>query len=116
MGYGLKKDLTQAFMWFKRAADLKDIFALCACGYLYLHGDGVERSDSRGMAMLGWAASLGSEHACGILGQANEEGRYGFDKNPQEATRLYREMQTCSLLNSTESLRGKASAWLREHP
>eukprot|EP00964_Phaeocystis_antarctica_P096078 scaffold62446_cov51-Phaeocystis_antarctica.AAC.2 len=114
--HGLKTDLAQAFMWFKRAADLKDVRALCACGYLYLQGEGVRRSDSRGMAMLGWAASLGSEHACGILGQANEEGRYGFDKNPQEATRLYREMQTCSLLNSTESLRGKASAWLREHP
>ena len=41
---------------------------------------------------------------------------YGYDKNPQEATRLYREMQKCDTLNATERIRGKAAAWLREHP
>ena len=59
----------------------------------YLGGRGVEGSISRGFTMLGWAAALGSEHACGILARANAEGRNGLDKNPQEATRLYREMK-----------------------
>eukprot|EP00964_Phaeocystis_antarctica_P161122 scaffold133207_cov66-Phaeocystis_antarctica.AAC.4 len=113
---GLKKDFTQSFMWFKRAADLKDVRGLTACGVAYLNGEGVERSEIRGYTMLGWAAALGSEHACGILGLANEEGRHGFDKNPQEATRMYREMQKGDSLNCSDTLREKAIAWLREHP
>ena len=113
---GLKKDATQAFMWLKRAADLKDVLALTDCGIAYLNEQGVERSNIRGYTMLGGAALLGSEHACGILGQANAEGLDGFEKNPQEATRLYREMQKCDTLNSIEEARGKAAAWLREHP
>ena len=62
------------------------------------------------------AAVLGSEHACAILGLANAEGHYGFDKNPQEATRWYREMQKCACRNSPEATREEAAAWLREHP
>ena len=59
---------------------------------------------------------MGSEHACAILGLANAEGRHGFDKNPQEATRWYREMQQCGIPKSHEEYREKAAAWLREHP
>ena len=113
---GLKKDLTQAFTWFKRAADLKDAAATRACGVACLHGDGVEANRGRGLCMLGMAAALGSEHACGILGRANAEGKYGLDKNPQEATRLYSEMNKCDRRDSTGTLREKAAAWLLEHP
>ena len=113
---GLKKDMAQAFTWFKRAADLKDVRGLTDCGALYLNGHGAERSPSRGLIMLGEAAALGSEHACAILGQANAEGHYGFDKDPQEATRWYREMQKCDRIRTTEEYREKAAAWLREHP
>ena len=72
--HGLKKDATQRFMWFKRAADLKDVDAITSCGIAYLHGKGVKVSHTRGLTMLGAAAALGSEHACGILGRANAEG------------------------------------------
>jgi hypothetical protein len=113
---GLKKDLTQAFTWFKRAADLKDVYGLAACGVAYIDGKGVERSNIRGLIMLGWAAALGSEAACGILGQANAEGLWGLDKNPLEATRLYREMQKCACRAADDETREQAAAWLREHP
>ena len=66
--------------------------------------------------MIGAAAAMGSEHACGVLGIANAEGRFGFDKNPQEATRCYREMRKCGMLDSVEPSRERAAAWLREHP
>ena len=113
---GVKKDLTQAFMWLKRAADLKEVTALTVCGLAYLGGQGVEQSISRGLTMMGLAATLGSEHACALLGLANAEGRFGFDKNPQEATRWYREMQNCACRNTTEADREQAAAWLLEHP
>ena len=113
---GLKQDKKQAFTWFKRAADLKEATALTACGLAYLYGSGVEQNIVRGVAMTALAAGLGSEHACGALGQANAEGLHGFDKDPQEATRWYREMQTCGTRNAFEAGREKAAAWLREHP
>ena len=113
---GLKQDYTQAFTWFKRAADLKEVHALTECGHSYLHGEGVERHHVRGAAMLGEAAGLGSDGACGVLGMANSDGKYGFDKDPQEASRWYREMQKCSTRNAAGNLREKAAAWLREHP
>ena len=113
---GLKQDKKQAFTWFKRAADLKDVGGLAACGVRYLNGAGVERNQIRGFIMLGEAAALGSEHACGVLGLFNAEGLNGLDKDQQEATRWYREMQKCGLRNSVEEYREKAAAWLREHP
>ena len=114
---GLKKDLTQAFTWFKRAADLKDARGLTLCGLLYLYGEGIERSERRGLIMLGVAATMGWELACALLGEANAEGRYGLDKNPQEATRWYREMQKCGDSHTTtDAYRERAAAWLRDHP
>ena len=113
---GLKQDRKQAFTWFKRAADLKDATALAECGVNYLYGQGVERSQSRGLIMLAEAAEKGSEHACGLLGWANAEGCFGLDKNPQDATRWYRAMQQCDTRNSVEETREKAATWLREHP
>ena len=56
------------------------------------------------------------QHACAMLGVSNAEGRHGFDKDPQEATRWYREMQTCDCRDSSEMTREKAAAWLHEHP
>ena len=80
------------------------------CGIAYLMGEGVERSSSRGLAMIGMAAGMGSEHACQILGRANAEGRHGFDKNPHEATWWYREMKTCKCRNSNVEGRRRAAA------
>ena len=113
---GLKQDRKQAFTWFKRAADLKEATALTECGVNYLYGQGVESSNSRGLVMLGRAAERGSEHACGVLGYANAEGLHGLDKDPQDATRWYREMQQCGTRNASEEIRKLAAAWLREHP
>jgi TPR repeat protein len=114
--HGLRKDFAQSFKWYKRAADLKHVFGLTNCGVAYLVGEGVERSGTRGIAMLGAAAALGSEHACALLGEANAEGFYGFDADPQEATRWYREMQKCATRGSPDEYREQAAAWLREHP
>ena len=66
--------------------------------------------------MIGAAAKMGSEHACGIIGGANESGRHGFDMNPQEATRWYRKMSTCYYRDAAAVIRKNAAAWLREHP
>ena len=115
--HGLKKDVAQAFTWLKRGADLKDLCALTDCGVFYLNGTGVEANKVRGISMLSMAAALGAEHAYGLLGWANAQGLHGFDKNPLEATRLFREMQQSrACRNSVEQIREQAATWLREHP
>jgi len=113
---GLKKDQKEAFKWFKMAADLKDPPAATSCGVAYINGAGVERNHVRGIMMITIAATLGSEHACSVLGWANECGHHGFDKNPSEATRWYREMRKCACLDSVDVYRQRATAWLLKHP
>ena len=112
---GLKQDDTQAFTWFKRAADLKDVTSIAMCGNAYLQGQGVEKSFVRACSMFSVAAGMGSEQGCFVLGLANATG-VGFDKDEQEATRWYREMQKCGTRNASEDMRERAAAWLREHP
>ena len=91
----------------KQAADLKDVRSLTACGYAYLGGRGVERSISRGFTMLG--CQLGS--CAGVGGgvrhsrQGERRGALWVRQEPQEATRLYREMEKCNWLRER-----------REHP
>jgi len=113
---GLKKDPKEAFKWFKKAAALRDPPAATSCGVAYINGSGVERNHTRGIHMVTIAATLGSEHACSVLGWANECGHHGFDKNTEQATYWYREMQKCACLDSVDVYRTRASNWLREHP
>jgi TPR repeat protein len=113
---GLKKDPKEAFKWFKKAADLKDPPAATSCGVAYINGSGVERNHTRGIMMVTIAATLGSEHACSVLAWANECGHHGFDKNPEEATRWYKEMLKAPCRDSVTPYRERATNWLREHP
>ena len=113
---GLKKDPKEAFKWFKKAADLRDPPAATSCGVAYINGSGVERNHTRGISMITIAATLGSEHACSVLGWANECGHHGFNKDEAEATRWYKEMQKCACRDSVDVYRQRAMKWLREHP
>ena len=113
---GLRKDPKEAFKWFKAAADRRDPPAATSCGVAYINGSGVARNHTRGICMITVAATLGSEHACSVLGWANECGHHGFDKNPEEATRWYKEMQKCACKDSVDAYRERAAKWLSEHP
>ena len=75
----------------------------------------MERNHTRGIAMISRAAALGSEHACSVLGWANECGHHGFDKNPEEATLWYKKMQKCVCKDSVDVYRERAQKWLSEH-
>lgn len=113
---GLRKDPKEAFKWFKKAADLRDPPAATSCGVAYINGSGVERNHTRGISMITIAATLGSEHACSVLGWANECGHHGFDKDPEEATKWYKEMQKCACRDSVDVYRERATNWLLDHP
>ena len=113
---GLKRDAKEAFKWFKKAADHYDPPAATSCGVAYINGSGVARNHTRGIAMISRAAAFGSEHACSVLGWANECGHHGFDKDPEEATLWYKKMQACACKDSVDVYRERAAKWLSEHP
>lgn len=113
---GLRKDPKEAFKWFKKAADRGDPPAATSCGVAYINGSGVARNHTRGIAMIARAATLGSEHACSVLGWANECGHHGFDKNADEATVWYKWMQEAPCKDSVDLYRERATKWLRDHP
>ena len=87
---------SQAFTWCKQAADLKDEMYVLS---LRVDTPTVPRRKGRQAqhqswvhhAWLGGCTGVGGgvRMPCATHAKANEEGRYGFDKNPQEATRLY---------------------------
>ena len=113
---GLVKDAKKAFEYFKQAADGGDPPASTSCGVAYINGSGVAKSHTRGIVYITKAATLGSEHAHAILAWANELGHHGFDKNIEEATRLYKLMQNCTIRDSVKDYRTRCEAWLAEHP
>ncbi|MBN38455.1 MAG: hypothetical protein CMI29_08320 [Opitutae bacterium] len=110
---GFEVDKAAAFEWFKKAAILRDPPAATACAIAYIKGDGVARNLSRAISMLTFAATLGSEHACAILGQSNQRGHHGFEQNFEEATYWYKEMGKCKIRDSVDAYRDRASEWLR---
>jgi TPR repeat protein len=113
---GLRKDPVEAFKWFKKASDRGDPPAATSCGVAYINGSGVERNHVRGMIMITRAATLGSEHACAVLGWANECGHHGLDQDSGDATEWYKKMQAASCKDSVDPYRERARDWLRDHP
>jgi len=113
---GLAKDDKKAFKYFKKAADLGDPPAATSCGVAYINGSGVPKSHTRGIFYITKASTMGSEHAYAILAWANECGHHGFDKDADEATRLYKLMQNCTIRDSVKDYRVRCAAWLAEHP
>ncbi len=112
---GVCRDPVKAFYWFKKAADLNDAPAATSCGVAYINGAGTAQNYMRGINMMARAAMLGSEHACLVLGWANECGHHGFDKNAEDATYWYRRSQLQPCKDSVSEYRMRAKAWIDAH-
>ena len=109
-------DAEKSKAWLKKAADLNEPVGLCACGQAYVQADGVSRDPARGLAMIGQAAGMGSEHACYLLGWYHMKQRHGLKNDPREIRRYFQKMPRCDIRNSPEPARERAATWLRENP
>ena len=111
-----KRDVSSVW-WFKKASELKNVAATTALGLAYINGLGIARNVTRGISLITIAATMGSEHACGVLAWANQRGHHGFDKDTGEATKWYKLMKlatTCR--DATATSRVRCDAWLRDNP
>ena len=113
---GVQVDVFKAFKYFKAAAEKHDPPATASYGIAYLYGSGVAKNVARGISFMTVAATLGSEHACGALGWANQCGHYGFDVNFDEAKKWYKEMDKINWKDTSPMCRDRAAKFLAENP
>ncbi len=74
-GRGVPRDLAQAVMWYRRAAEQNDVYAQFRLGFLYAHGRGVNRDDAEAVEWYGRAARQGNQAAQSMVDQMLAEGR-----------------------------------------
>lgn len=68
-GDGVKKDLTLAEQWVRKAADLGDSIAQDNLGVMYRDGEGVDKNPEKAVNWFTLSAKQGNEEAQGNLGQ-----------------------------------------------
>jgi len=78
-GRGVKQDYSQAYIWFRKAAEQGDANAQYCLGVLYSDGDGVDRDEVEAAAWLQKAAEQGNTDAQWAirLRRAGEEEDFG---------------------------------------
>lgn len=113
---GVRVDAAKAVGYFRTAAELRDPRSNTALGSAYINGVGVAKNVTRGVTFMAIGATLGSEHARGILGWANECGDYGFDVDLEEAKSWYKKMETAECKDSADECRERAHKFLEENP
>lgn len=87
-GKGLKKDIKQAFKWWKKSAELDNPAAQYSLAMLYFSGRGVKQNDAAAFQWLTRSAASGYAIAQNNLGIMFEYGR-GTEKNFALALRWY---------------------------
>lgn len=60
--HAIKKDLTEAVWWLRKAADQKHLYALNDLGDRYLKGEGVDRNPSEALRSYSFAAADDLDH------------------------------------------------------
>ena len=90
--HGLAVSIEEAFKWYKKAADLRNITGMAYAGYHLLMGNGVKKNSTHGMALVAAAAEMGpgSRHACHTLAECYDEGTNGLPKDREQAKFWYK--------------------------
>ena len=87
-GDGVKTNLQEAVMWYRKAAEQGHAKAQYELGMAYSNGKGVEKNPPEAAIWYSKAAEQGHAEAQYELGLAYANGE-GVEKNPQEALNLY---------------------------
>jgi len=78
---GLHKDMKQAYLWCSKAADLDCVTGMAFKGMMLYKGEGVDKDETAGAAVLGVAAGRDSAFACYILGFEYFLGELGLPED-----------------------------------
>jgi hypothetical protein len=114
--HGLVKDFAKALPWFKQAADRGHAPACTALAIAYYNAEGTTKNVARWLHYLAIAATLGSEHALGMLGYMHAKGSGGFPQDNVEASRFFTLMGSAQIKDANATYHARAAAHLSEHP
>jgi TPR repeat protein len=115
--HGLKKDDSEYYFWYKKAADLEDPSAMTVYGFAQICGlSHVAENVPAGFMALGYAAAKGSAGACYGLGTCYNLELGGLTADEREITKWYRKMLACPVRDVSDTARAETEAWLRDHP
>lgn len=87
--YGVKKDISEAIKWYRKAALKNEAQAQLFLGICYISGEGVEKDVSEAMKWYRKAAEQGMADAQYVLGVGYENAE-GVEKDMLEAVKWYR--------------------------
>jgi U-box domain/Sel1 repeat len=105
-GYGCRKDRKLAFLWFRKGHAAGSVKATCGLGICHLIGSGVRKNCAQGLAFLSLAAAQDSDYAACELGSAFFRGKWGLEKNDEEAIYwLRKSLGNCRHQHCADSVR-----------
>ena len=87
-GYGVKRNLKEAFAWYKKAAELGNPAAMRNVGVCYQNGIGIKKNLKEAFAWYMKAADAGVEDAMADLGNFYYDGN-GVKRNYKKAVEWY---------------------------
>lgn len=89
-GIGVSENLTKAFQYYKKAADLGNLSAINNVGYSYSHGRGVKQNDQKAFEYYKIAADKGNISAINNIGYMYSHGK-GVAQDYNQAMAYYKQ-------------------------
>ena len=112
--FGIQKDRKEAFKWYMKAADMREVTGMSYAGHCLIEGIGVKRNTTRGMALVAAAAAMGSSYACACLGAWYDTGNYNLQKDRQWAKYWYEKAIACAVRDAPEFMVDYAKERIKE--
>eukprot|EP00978_Attheya_sp_CCMP212_P024021 scaffold74754_cov41-Attheya_sp.AAC.1 len=113
---GVTTDRELAYNWLKKAADKGNIKGLAWVGSILVHGHGVGKNSTLGVAFSAMAAEGGSDLACCDLGIWFADGHHGLPVDTSQAKRFLQKgtSGTCSYVHAGGRRKERALSKLQE--
>lgn len=89
LGLGIMKDVSQAYLCYKKSSEQDDKEGYCMLGLCYEKGYGVDKNLTEAVRLYTIAEEKGSPRAAAYLGTMYYQGVGGLSKNRQKAVRLW---------------------------
>lgn len=109
-GFGIERNYQVAAKWYEEAYEVRNWLAAVRLAKMLQFGWGVEKDESRALALLTKATEKDLSLAAGLLGECYEKGELGLKPDLVRAAELYRQSAvegcTCGLYNLGRCLCG----------
>ena len=113
--HGAPVDHARSLEWMFKAARRGSVQGWASLGVAYVKGQGVRRNHITGVMYLTYAAALGSEHGCVVLGYYLSKKNTLMDENIQMARFWYRKSLDCHHMDAIDVSRKRRDDFFAEH-